>query len=124
MQIEIDQIKDDIFKATPKHLVADVIAINYPEARITDKLIESYLELAATKEFTLDKTIHEIRKLDSFVEFEDKVTFMLEDDSCVVISNELYTTICKSINNESTIQFMRKNKENFINCIDIIKENE
>lgn len=124
VQIDSNQkIKEDIFKAIPKHLIANVIASNYPSARVTDKLIESYIELALTKQFTTDKTIHEIRKLNSFdVEFEDKITFTLDDSSRVVISEEMYDKVCESINNKNTIEFMRKNKENFLNCIDILQE--
>lgn len=125
MQIDSNQIKEDIFKATPKHLVADVIAKNYPEARVTDKLIESYLDLALTKQFTIDTTIREIRALNSFdTLYEDKVSFILDDESVVVISTETYDKVCESINNKNTIEFMRKNKENFLNCIEILQGNE
>lgn len=125
MQIKIDQIKEDIFKATPRHLIADIIASNYPDARVTDKLIESYLDLALTKQFTTDKTIHEIRQLNSFdSEFEDKISFVLNDSTKVVISRETYDNVCESINNKDAIEFMRKNKENFLNCIDILQGNK
>lgn len=125
MQIDSDHIKEDIFKATPKHLVADVIAKNYPDARVTDKLIESYLDLALTKQFTADKAIHEIRQLNSFDSmYEDKIVFVLEDDSKVLISSETYNKVCESINNKDVIEFMRKNKDNFLDCIDIVQGNE
>lgn len=122
MRIDIEQIKEDIFKATPKHLVANIIAKNYPNARVTDLMIESYMDLALTKQFTIDNTIAEIRQLNSFdTEYESKVTFILDDASTVLISNETYDKVCESINNKDTIQFMRKNKENFLNCIDLIQ---
>lgn len=124
MQINSDQIKEDIFKATPRHLVADVIAKNYPDARITDKLIESYLDLAVTKQFTIDKTIYEIRQLNSFdTIYEDKVVFTLDDGSDVLISSEMYDKVCECINSADAIEFMRRNKGNFINCIEILQGN-
>lgn len=124
MNIDSNQIKEDIFKATPKHLVADIIASNYPSVRVTDKLIESYLDLALTKQFTVDETIRDIRALNSFDSlYEDKTIFVLDDSSTVVVSNETYDKICESINNQDTIKFMRKNKENFLNCIDVLQEN-
>lgn len=125
MRIDSNQIKEDIFRATPKHLIADIVASNYPDARITDKLIESYIDLALTRQFTIDKTIREIRELNSFdAEFEDKIVFVLEDSSKVLISNEMYNKVCESINNKNAIEFMRKNTENFLNCIDILQEKD
>ena len=123
MQPNTKQIQEDIFRATPRHLIADIIASNYPDARITDKLIESYMDLSLTRQFTTDKTISEIRRLNSFdADFEDKLTFILDDDSKVIVSEETYQHICECINSNDTIQFMRKNKENFLNCVNIIQE--
>ncbi len=124
-QLDIELIKEDIFRATPHHLIAEIIANNYHDARVTDKLIESYIDLALTKQFTTDKTIREIRKLNAFDKtFDGKLSFVLDDSSQVVISNETYDKVCESINNIESIQFMRKNKENFLNCIDIIQKDK
>lgn len=122
MQIDSDKIKKDIFKDTPHHLIADIIVTNYPNARVTDKLIESYIDLALSKEFTLDKTINEIRKLNSFdTIYEGKISFILNDSNEVIISEETFTKLQENINN-NIVEFMRKNKENFMNVIDIIQE--
>ena len=119
------QIKEDIFKAVPRNLIAEIIVKNYPEARITDKLIDSYIDLALSKEFTLDEAINKIRKLNSFdSQYEGKTSFVLDDKSEVLISEDTFNRIKESINNNEIVQFMRKNKENFIGVVDIIKEDK
>ena len=122
-QIDVSSLKEEIFKATPQHLIADIIAENYPDARITDTLIESYINLALTREFTLDKTIHEIRKLNSFdSNIDGKISFVLSDKTEVMVSEDTFVKICESINSNDIIQFMRMNKDNFLNAVDLIKE--
>lgn len=120
--VDVDAVKEEIFKSTPKHIVADIIAKNYPNARVTEKLIESYVDLALTKPFTLDKTIHEIRKLNTFdVQYEGMIEFVLDDNSHVLVSEETYSVMCESINNNDHVNFMRKNKDNFMNVVDLIR---
>ena len=124
-EVNINQIREDIFRATPKQLVADIIAANHVDVRITDKLIESYVSLALTKQFTLDKTICEIRKLDSFDSAAaGTITFVLDDASKVSVSETMYTTICENINSLDVVQFMRQSKDNFISVVNIIKEEQ
>ena len=123
MQIDIRQLKEDIFKSIPRHLVASIISESHSDIRVTDKLIETYINAAAEKQFTIDKVIYEIRKLNSYESnYKDTVSFILDDLSEVVISDELYDEVCLNINKD-TIAYMRKCTENFIAVINIIKEN-
>lgn len=123
-QIDVNKIKDEIFRETPRQLVAEVIAKRFPDVRVTDKLIESYIDLASSKQFTLDETIAEIRALDSFDStFEGKVTFVLEDGKTVMLSVDTFRMIKESINKEDIVKFMRKDATNFLNIVDLLEGN-
>ena len=123
MQNELSLIKEDIFRATPRHLIADVIAKNYPNARITDKLIESYIDLSLTRAFTLDETINDIRAMNPYSnDINGKLSFVLDDLSIVAIDESTFVKIKESINNSDITQFMCKSKQNFMDVIDILGE--
>lgn len=123
MQNELSSIKEDIFRDTPKHLIADVIAKNYPNARITDKLIESYIDLSLTRAFTLDETINDIRAMNPYSnDINGKLSFVLNDSSIVAIDESTFVKIKESINNSDITQFMCKSKQNFMDVIDILGE--
>lgn len=122
-QIDVDQIKEEIFKATPHHLVADIIAEHNPTIRITDRLIESYLDIANSKDFTLDMTILEIRRLNPFdSKIENRLMFELNDGSYVAIKSETMSKLQESINNLEVVEYMRTSVENFIGVVDALEE--
>lgn len=122
-QIDVDQIKEEIFKATPRHLIADIIAEHNPNVRITDRLIESYLNIANSKDFTIDKTILEIRQLNPFGSIvENRLMFELNDGSYVAIKSETLSKLQESINNLEVVEYMRTSVENFIGVVDALEE--
>jgi len=119
------KIREEIFRGTPRHLVAEAIAKSQPEVRITEKVVDFYLDIAASRQFTIDETVNKIRELDSFKGiFENYKTFVLDDNSEVVISEEMYVKVCESINNTDVLQFMRANKDNFMSVVNILKESD
>lgn len=122
-QIDVEQIKEEIFKDTPHHLVADIIAICNPGVKITNRLIETYLDIASSKEFTLDKTISEIRKLNRFESLiAQKHIAELDDGSRIAIDDETYAKLQESINSMNVVEFMCKNRDNFLSVAEIILE--
>ena len=61
--------------------IASIIAEHY-DVKVTDSLIESYVELASSKMFTTDPVAIEIRDLNKFDRLvEGKIDFLLQDGS-------------------------------------------
>lgn len=100
-------------------VVSQIITKHHGDARITNRLVEEFRSIAATKTFTVDKVISEIRQHNSFDRLcESKVDFILDDGSHVAINEDTY----KLINNvfgqhNDAIDYMRQSKENFIDVV-------
>ena len=121
MTIDVKAIKEEIFRATPQHIIAEVIEKNYPNARITEQLIDSYLDIALTEEFTLDECVHQVRRLNPFSDVNNRICFTLEDNSRIAISEETFVVLQETINID-TVAFMRKSVSNFLEVVNILEE--
>lgn len=89
------------------------------DTKITTKLVESYLNLASSKVFTIDPVLLEMRSTYKTANlFEDKLDFTLNDGKQVVVSEETVTKIAALLNNsihkEEIIQHMRESTDNFL----------
>ena len=83
-----ESITKDTYKEIPEHTVASIIKEQH-NIKVTDTLIESYLELASSNIFSIDPVVQKIRsinKLDKLV--EGKLHYVLADNSTVAISEE------------------------------------
>ena len=56
------QISQEIYEEISEIRIANIIREHH-DIKVTDTLIESYIDLASSKIFTLDPVVHEIRKL-------------------------------------------------------------
>ena len=110
-----DEISDD--------KIADIIKEHH-DVKVTDSLIESYVELASSKLFTIDPVATDIRdlnKIDKLI--EGKIDYKLNDGSIVAINKDTQYYINNILqNNNEIVDFMRESNENFLSIIEQIKE--
>lgn len=117
------QINQELYEDLSYNIVADIIN-NYHDVRVTDTLIESYKNLASSKIFTVDPVIKDIKtinKLDTVL--EDHYEFILNDDSKILVSEQILQYINNILgNNTDIIEYMRESKDNFFHVLELIKE--
>lgn len=118
-----DEIIENQYEEISENRIASIIK-EYHDIKVTDTLIESYVELASSKIFTVDPVVQEIRKLnklDSLV--ENKIHYELKDGSIVAIDEQTQ----EQLNNllaihKDVVEYMRESKDNFFNVVNKIKE--
>jgi hypothetical protein len=118
-----EQIKTELYEDISHNKIANIIKEHH-EVKVTDTLIESYIELASSKLFTVDPVVQEIRalnKLDKLI--EGKIDYKLSDGSIIAI-NELTQEKLNNLldNQQEIIEYMRESKENFIYILKKIGE--
>jgi hypothetical protein len=121
---ELEQeIAQDIYEELSTDKVAKIISEHH-DVKVTDSLIESYVELAASKMFTVDPVATKIRDLNKFDKIiEGKVDFILNDGSIVAIDKVTQLHINNILEHYNEIvEHMRQSKENFVSVIQQIKE--
>jgi hypothetical protein len=121
---ELEQeIAQDIYEQMSDEKVAKIIAEHH-DVKVTDTLIESYIELASSKIFTVDPVATQIRDLNKFDKLvEGKVDFKLNDGSVVAINKDTQLHINNLLQNHNEIvEHMRESKENFLSVIQQIRE--
>jgi hypothetical protein len=113
------EISKELYEEINDSTIASIIKEHY-DIKVTDKIVESYLELASSKVFTLDPVVEEIRVLNKLDKvFEGKTDFILNDGSIVAIDEETKETINNIFgNNSDVIEYMRESKQNFINVVE------
>lgn len=117
------EITQESYEEISDAKIASIIAEHY-DIKVTDSLIESYVELASSKIFTTDPVAAEIRDLNKFDRLvEGKIDFVLEDGSIVAINKDTQDVINNLIqNNNDIVEHMRESKENFLSVIQQIRE--
>ena len=117
------QVKTELYEDIPDNKIANIIKEHH-DIKVTDTLIESYIELASSKLFTVDPVVLEIRnlnKLDKLI--EGKIDYKLADGTIIAINEstqEKLTTLFKD--EQEIIEHMRESKENFIDVLKQIGE--
>lgn len=105
------------------YTVASIIKEHH-NIKVTQTLIESYIDLASSNIFSIDPVVQNIRainKLDRLV--ENKLHYVLEDGSMVAINKETQINLNKLLENQTDIiQYMRESKDNFFYVIEQIEE--
>lgn len=118
-----EEIKTEIYDDIAENKIVNIIKEHH-DVKVTDTLIESYLELASSKLFTVDPVVQDIRelnKLDKLV--EGKIDYKLSDDSIVAIDEYTQYRLNNLLNNQQEIiEYMRESKENFLHVLDQIGE--
>ena len=117
------ELSNNLYDDIPDIRVASIIK-EYHNVKVTDTLIESYINLASSKIFTVDPVVHEIRslnKLDQIV--EGKIHYELSDGNVVAINQSTQETLnTLLVNKQDIIEYMRESKENFLQILEEIGE--
>ena len=117
------KIAKDTYQEISENTVAGIIK-EYHDIKVTDTLIESYVELASSNIFSVDPVVQKIRslnKLDRVV--EGKLHYVLADNSTVAINEETQDRLNKLLGNQTEIiEYMRESKENFFHVLEQIEE--
>ena len=116
----------EVYENMPYGKIATLIE-EYHNVIPTDRIIEKYLELAATRKFSFDPVLFEIRKLNKFDHnlFENKLEFVLEDSSTMAITYECYQDLKEHFSeNQEAIEFMTESKDNFMKMFEILNKHK
>jgi hypothetical protein len=119
----VEEVTKEIYEEIPNTKVAEIIK-EYHDVKVTDTLIESYVELASSNIFSVDPVICELRKinkLDNLV--EGKLNYTLNDGSVIAINEATQEYLNKLLQNQNEIiEYMRESKENFLNVLEQVGE--
>ena len=119
----VEEVTKEIYEEIPNNKIAEIIK-EYHDVKVTDTLIESYIELASSNIFSVDPVICELRKinkLDTLV--EGKLNYTLDDGSVIAINEATQEYLNKLLQNQNEIiDYMRESKENFLNVLEQIGE--
>lgn len=110
-----EQLNQEMLGEVSKIQIADIIREHH-DIKVTNDLIESYLDLASSKSFSLDPVITEIR---SFATFPiNKIDFILNDGSSVAINEETLLKLENIIDDKyQIVDYMRESIDNFMHVI-------
>lgn len=117
------QISNDTYEEISENTIAQIIK-EYHDIKVTDTLIESYIDLASSKLFTIDPVVQKIRSLNKLdVVVENKIHYQLNDGTTVAISKGTQETLNKLLQSHTdVVEYMRESKDNFLRVIEQIKE--
>ena len=117
------KIAKDTYQDISDQTVASIIKEHH-DIKVTDTLIETYVQLASSNSFSIDPVVHKIRslnKLDKLV--ENKLHYVLNDDSIVAINEDTQSLLNNLLENQTdVIEYMKESKDNFLHVLNLIKE--
>jgi hypothetical protein len=118
-----EQIKTELYDDISENKIANIIKEHH-NTRVTDTLIESYIELASSKLFTVDPVVKEIRSLNKFDRIiEGKIDYKLNDGTIIAINEDTQERLKQLFSNQQEIiEHMRQSKDNFISVLKQIGE--
>lgn len=119
----VEEVTKEIYEEIPNTKVAEIIK-EYHDVKVTDTLIESYVELASSNTFSVDPVICELRKynkLDRLI--EGKLNYTLSDGSVIAINEATQDYLNKLLHNQTEIiEYMRESKNNFLFVLSKLEE--
>jgi hypothetical protein len=119
--IKYKQIIESIDITIPEEKVASYIKKHYNIEKITDTLIESYIELASSNIFTVDPVVLEMKTGSSII--TGKLDHKLNDGSVVAINETTQNKLNMLLRDRPEIvEYMRESKENFTRIVKEIQE--
>jgi hypothetical protein len=115
--IETQKLLEDIDTTVPEEKVAYYIRKYHNVDKITDTLVESYIELASSNLFTVDPVVSAIKERTA-VEFSGKFEYKLNDGNTVAINEDTQDTLNNLLQDKPEIvEYMRESKNNFMRII-------
>jgi hypothetical protein len=119
----VEAVAKETYEEIPTAKVAEIIKEHH-DVKVTDTLVESYIQLASSNIFSVDPVICELRKynrLDRLI--ENKIQYVLSDQSVVTINEATQELLNKLLRGKTeVIDYMRESKENFILVVELIGE--
>lgn len=124
IQEDASNVKIDLYETVSNTKVASIIR-KYTDEKITNQLIESYIQDASSKRFTIDPIVVEMRSQNTLdCEINGKITFKLNDGKTIAISEQTIETLASTLNKselkEQTIEFMQESAENFLSVVRLL----
>lgn len=119
----VEEVTKEIYEDIPYTKVAEIIS-KYYDIKVTDTLIEEYINVASSNTFSVDPVVDTIRKMNKFdTVVEGKISYTLEDNSVVAINETTQSYLNKLLADQiEIIAYMRESKDNFIKVIELIGE--
>ena len=119
--IDNSNILRDIEAVIPEEKIVSLISKYHDSIKITDKIVESYLDLASSNLFTIDPVLIEIKEKNSTL--TGKIEHTLLDGSVVAIDEDTQSKLNRLLEDKyQIVEYMRESKENFMHVIRKIKE--
>lgn len=123
-QINANNIKQEILDevySDNRLKIANIIKEEH-NIKVTDTIINQYIDLASNKIFTTDSVVHQIREMNKFEDsFGTKIQYVLEDNTIIAIDVETQNRL-NSILKPDVIDYMRENSDNFLKILNVILE--
>lgn len=118
-----EQISTELYEDISENKVANIIK-EYHDVKVTDTLIENYIQLASSRIFSIDPVVQEIRKLNKLDNLvEGKLHYVLDDESIVAIDESTQEHLNNLLQDQQDIiQYMRESKENFMHVVEKLEE--
>lgn len=113
-----EEIAHELYEEIPAVKIANLIKEHH-NIKVTNKLIETYIELASSKTFSVDPVVSGIRSLNSIGSIiENKIDYTLDDGSVVVISEETQDMLNSLLEDKyQLVEYMRESKDNFMHVL-------
>ena len=118
-----EEISTELYEDISENKVASIIK-EYYDIKVTDTLIENYINLASSRMFSVDPVVQEIRKLNKLDNLvEGKLHYVLNDESIVAIDESTQEQLNNLLQNQiEIIQHMRESKKNFMYVVEKLEE--
>ena len=109
-----EEIAKELYEDIPDVKIANLIKEHH-DIKVTNKLIESYVELASSKTFSIDPVVTGIRSFNSIDSVADNmIDYVLNDGSIVAISEEAQSELNTLLEDKyQLVEYMRESKDNF-----------
>jgi len=122
----VKNIKLDIIKETYRDNKNKFIEFIKEEhnIRVTNSIIDQYINLAEAKVFSIDPVVLKIRTFNTFdTMVENKIDYILDDQSNIAISYETQNKLNTILeNNQEALEFMRTSSTNFLKILKVIEK--
>lgn len=118
------QLREQEYHNNLINTVAESVSSHKPGVKITDTLIEQYIDIAVSKRFSIDPIVLEIRQKNLFdTVIEGYIDFTLEDGSTVVVSNRMCATLNNTLaGHKDVIAYMTESKDNFLDVVNLLRD--
>ena len=110
LRVNLYRNSDQIVSSIKKH---------HSNTRITDTLIESYVDLAASKVFTVDNVVFDMKRSNTMdCLLEGRLDYKLNDGSTIVITEETQKSINTLLKHDSeVVDYMKQSRFNFLEVL-------